>query len=95
MTIKNLLIRQRNDSGNIYLLPQGAFFHTYNEGALLVSEATGYKIRESECHKGGEYIFCGFPFSALDKVIIKVAQANRNKVISVSHEDTMTIINIE
>lgn len=95
MTIKNLLIRQRNDSRSIYLLPQGAFFHAYNEGALLVSEAVGYKIREGQCHKGGEYIFCGFPFSSLDKVITRVAQANRNKVISVSQEDTMTIINIE
>lgn len=45
MTIPHLLSLQQENPTSIYLLPQGAFYHAYNEGALLLNTATGYKLR--------------------------------------------------
>ena len=97
MTIPNLLSLQHENPTSIYLLPQGAFYHAYNEGPLLLNASTGYKLRIGSvysCFGLISYTFCGFPISALDKVITRLALFYINHAISLEQHDTAVVLTL-
>lgn len=61
MTIKEIL-KQQDDSGDIYLISQGLFFRGYNQGAAFLHEAFGYRILSREMKSCcGRVFYAGFP----------------------------------
>lgn len=112
MTIPLLLEIQHDNPNYIFLLPQGSFYHVYNEGATLLSAATNYKLRigsvinpvaeiavsrysETRSHPSASrltFSFCGFPISALDKVLTILVKYFQPHPVSVEKFDTTTVI---
>ena len=108
MTISQILHLQSMNACSIYLLPQGAFYHVYNEGAEKLSMVTGYKIRKGSvyarsnvnlskkyrfrCIGSINYTFCGFPISALDNVIVRLVKHFAPLPIGIEHIDTAIVI---
>lgn len=71
---KELTLRHPN---NIVIVLQGGFYHAVDNPAKVLAFVMGYKLRQAN---GGE-VECGFPYSALDKVLSKLKYERINYVV--------------
>ena len=96
MTIVSIIERQRGCKDEIILLPQGAFYHAYEDGAKNLTSVMGYKLRSATIRKSHlSYVFCGFPISAIDKVLTRLAIMYKNCMISIEEYGIAAIIKID
>ncbi len=67
--IKQIIEKERQNSGKIYLYKEGVFYRAYNRSAYLwVTHICGYEVKTRYVKSVGENIFyVGFPMTALEK----------------------------
>ena len=96
MTIQDIIAIQKCGDDDIYLLPQGAFYHAYEDGARALASFMGYKLREGTYGRHQTpYTFCGFPISSLDRVLVKIATSCTNCSVYMDKCGTAVVIKIE
>lgn len=60
----------------VILIKSGSFYETFNEGAYVLNNLLGYKIKELKCGKR-----VGFPLVSLNKVINVLCQKKINYIV--------------
>lgn len=76
MTHIQLLNLQSQNTDDIYLLSQGAFYHAFESGAYRLNAICGYKVRPTP---HGD--MAGFPISAIDKVVAHIIASLPNHIV--------------